>query len=211
MFDAQLAKTYEAFFRQNHSSSFEILDGRRGVMLSAPHSVEQTREGRVKYAEPQTGVLARLLHDELDCPVIYKTRNCEDDANYDEFSTYKEALLRYIPFAHVSFLIDLHQMSPARELMINLGTGNFKNIRDKKYIDMALTAFTRREMGRIQVGAPFDATYPYTISSFISSRCHIPCLQIEINSGLLWEEGDGRLADVYDALRELILSIEGEN
>ena len=35
--------------------SFVICDAKRKVMVSAPHAVTQIREGKEKYAEPETG------------------------------------------------------------------------------------------------------------------------------------------------------------
>ena len=42
-------------------ASFLIRDGNGCVMFSAPHCVKQWREGREKFAEPETGVLAEML------------------------------------------------------------------------------------------------------------------------------------------------------
>ncbi len=209
MFKLEMAKQYEDFFHRPHDRSFELLDGERKIMISAPHSVEQTRNGNIKYAEPQTGVLAKLLHDELDCPVIFKTRNCFDDANFDKTSPYKDALKEYILTHNIVFLIDLHQLAPYREVKINIGTGNFKNISDLKYINFALEAFTKHRLGVVQIGTPFDASYPYTISSYIASNCHIPCMQIELNSKMLWMESEEcELESVFEALKEFVLAIE---
>ena len=52
--------------------SFVIKKGIGSVMLSAPHSAEQTRNGRKKYGEYHTGAIVNVLHDELNCPIIYK-------------------------------------------------------------------------------------------------------------------------------------------
>ena len=41
---------------------FEILDGSKKILISAPHAVEQTREGRIKLPEPQTATLAQMLN-----------------------------------------------------------------------------------------------------------------------------------------------------
>ena len=52
------------------NDSFKILDGDIPIMVSAAHAVEQTRLGRTKYSEPDAGVLALALHDEIGCPAI---------------------------------------------------------------------------------------------------------------------------------------------
>ena len=96
MFDIEAYKNYEQYFETEKENSFELLAGKGKIIVSAPHSVEQTRQGKKKYAEPQTGAIAKLLHDNLGIPVIYKTKNCGDDANFDEASPYKDALVDYI-------------------------------------------------------------------------------------------------------------------
>ena len=137
MLDPEIARQYEQYFSVERDRSFELLEGARKIMLSAPHSVAQTRDGKLKTAEPQTGMLVKLLHDELACPAIYKTKNCGDDANFDEESAYKRALQRYIRTHGVRFLIDLHQLSPDREVQIDIGTGKSKNLAGQDCVNAA--------------------------------------------------------------------------
>ena len=208
MFDRVKFNEYEQFFKQKHSKSFELLEGEGAVIISAPHSVEQTRNGKIKNAEPQTGALAKMLHDVLNCPVIYKTKNCCDDANYDEHSSYKQALLEYIRKNNIAFLIDLHQLAPTRDVKIDIGTGKLKNVFDFEFINIALKVFSSRNIGLIQIDTPFDATYPFTVSSYISSACNISCLQIEMHSNIVRADtNDSQVEKVFDALVDLIKSI----
>lgn len=199
---------YNKFFLTPHDKSFELLEGRGTVMVSAPHSVEQTREGRPKYAEPQTGVLARLLHDELNCPVIFKTKNCNDDANYDKVSPFKDALLSYIESRNVKFLIDLHQLNPNREICVNFGTSDFENLSELPLFNIILGEFTSMNLGLTQIGIPFDASNPYTISSYVHNKAKIQSIQIEINSRLLYgDAADEYFEKVYAALRGSIIKL----
>ena len=209
MFDRQRFELYETYFEKEHEDSFVLLDGTGRVMVSAPHSVEQTRRGRIKISEPQTGTLARMLHDELGCPVIFKTKNCMDDANFDEVSPYKQALAEYVKQKEIGFLLDLHQLSPKRDVQINLGTGKGKNVSRAEYIDAAVRAFGKRNIHAIGIDTPFDASCPNTVSSYVSRMCAIPCMQIEIHSLLVWPIDKGAPAkDVYDALAELVTALE---
>lgn len=179
------------FISSENKSSFTLLDGQGSVLISAPHSAEQTREGKVKYGEYQTGVLASLLHDKIDCPIIVKTHNCNDDANFDEQSPYKESLCQYIIDNNIKYVIDLHQLAPRRIENIDLGTGRGKNIKvDPFLLDVVKTHFESLGLENITIDAPFDASYPFTVSSFVASRCNIACIQIEINSRLVCEEYD---------------------
>ena len=174
------------FQSDDHPESFVLEDGTGKVMISAPHSVEQLREGRIKYAEPQTGVLAKMLREELNCPIICKTRNCGDDANYDEHSLYREALRDYIQQNQIRYLLDLHQMAPERAEKIDLGTGRGVNTYPDPIItEIVKNCFSAEHISGISVDALFVASFPYTVSSCIRRECGISCLQIEINSRLV--------------------------
>ncbi len=206
MFDGELFKKYELYFCTPQRDSFEIKDGESRVMISAPHAVEQLREGRIKYAEPQSGALALLMGKQLGVPVIYKTRNCDDDANYDKQSTYKDALCEYIRKNKISFLLDLHQLASSREMTVNLGTGRYKNV-DKETVGMIAGIFEEQGLIPIGIDDPFGASNPYTVSSYVARHCGIPCLQIEINSRLLIDNIK-ETEKVFEALCQTVRAIE---
>ena len=208
MFDLSAFRACEAYFSQPHAESFELLHGTGAVMLSAPHSAAQTRNGRVKVFEPQTGALARLLHQTLGCPVIYKTRNCGDDANYDYDSPYKRALCDYVKQNGILLLLDLHQLAPHRDVMIDVGTGKRKHVVRQDLLDETVRAFSSRLSGTVALDVPFNASSPRTVSSCVFSECGITALQIEINSSLVWSSGgDASPQIVFDALAEIVQRI----
>ena len=49
----------------NSSSCFEIKQGLGNVMLSAPHSVNHLRNGKVKYADMHTGTIVKYLGEKI--------------------------------------------------------------------------------------------------------------------------------------------------
>ncbi len=189
--------------------SFVIKKGIGSVMLSAPHSAEQTRNGRKKYGEYHTGAIVNVLHDELNCPIIYKEKNRGDDANYDEKCRYKTKLREYIKKHGIKYLIDIHQMNPSRPEIINIGTGYGKNIKkDPTILEKAIACFSENNFAPVTVDTPFAAIHPYTVSAFISRECGIPCLQIEINTRAVskrYEECalDGILLSLKRLIQEL--------
>ena len=196
------------FFEREHPASFELLPGPGPVMISAPHSVGQIREGRPKAAEPGTGLLALLLHGD-GCPVIVKTRNLGDDANFDPVSPYREALCRYVRGHGVRFLLDLHQLSPGRAEMIDIGTGRFVN-GSRREADLLVRRLSRPLFQPLSVDGLFSGGGPNTVCSQTARDCRIPCLQLELNSRLfpgpkeapgpaffaLWEALRGAVSDL---------------
>lgn len=198
-----------AFMNELSEQSFVIKEGNSSIMFSAPHCVEQIRNGKIKYSEPQTGMLVEMLHNEFGCPIIRKVSNCNDDANYDPVSDYKETLIKYVKENQIKFLIDLHQLAPFREEMINFGTGNYKNINDTKLLNIFLSSFSKNNVGLIKIDEPFDASYDYTVSSTIHRECGIPCLQIEINTKLVSCKYDEFCFEsVYESLRDCYLKLK---
>lgn len=166
--------------------SFRLLYGSGSVIVSAPHAVEQLRNGRRKYAEPYTGVLARFIHDDTGCHAIFKTKNCRDDANHDEYSLYRETLAGYVREKGIKYLIDLHQMSAERAGEIDLGTGCGENIKaDPTLLEETIAAFNELGFTDVTVEKHFPAIYPNTVSASIARECGIACIQIEMNTKLL--------------------------
>ena len=209
MFDIEAYKKYEQYFETEKENSFELLAGKGKIIVSAPHSVEQTRKGKKKYAEPQTGVMAKMLHEKLGIPVIYKTKNCGDDANFDAVSPYKDALAEYIKNNKIEFMLDLHQLAPSRDMMIDIGTGKQKNVKDEKFVSLAYNIFEKYELGKITIDTPFDASYIYTMSSYIARECGISCLQIEMNSKIVRTDSKySKEEKVFLSLVELIGELE---
>ncbi|MBP3387857.1 MAG: hypothetical protein J6L23_04895, partial [Clostridia bacterium] len=56
---------------------------------------------------------------------------------------------------------------------------------------------------------PFDASYPYTLSSYMARNCNISCLQLELNSKLVrTDSSSSKEEKVFSSLVELIDAIE---
>lgn len=166
--------------------SFVIKKGEGRVMLSAPHAAEQTRSGHRKYGEYLTGVLANMLHDTVSCPIIVKEKHCNDDANRDEKCKYKAKLKKYVEKNGIGWLIDLHQMNPERNELIDIGTGEGENIKSEPELaELFVKSFAAEGISGVFIDKNFKAVHPYTVSAFISRECGIPCVQIEFNTRLL--------------------------
>ncbi len=183
-----LKNSYERFYNTNineNEKSFELLEGRerKNVMFSCPHAVSQTRKGKNKLADINTGPLGMALHS-LGYTVLIKTKNCNDDANYDKKSEYKEFLKNYIKKNNIKYLIDLHGMSKKRSVLISLGTlfGHNSNASlelTNQFIKIANK--NNINVDAIRIDFPFSASKT-TVSSYIKRKNKIETLQIEINS-----------------------------
>lgn len=164
---------------------YVVLKGDKKVMFSAPHAVEQTRDGKIKYAETETGEIARTLNA-MGYPCIIKTQNLGDDANFDLESDYKKVLVEFVRTNGIEAVIDLHELSPNREQAICLGTGGEEclNLLGSHDMEQQLKEHFQQHFEVVSVNIPFGAKGEGTISRYISSRCNIPCVQIEMNCKL---------------------------
>ncbi|WP_274362808.1 hypothetical protein [Paenibacillus thermotolerans] len=203
-----IAKLEHPFVQEsfNVPQSYVLLEGMQPMIVSAPHSVAQTRLGQPKQGEFRTGVLAQLLQKKYDCYAIYKTRNDGDDANFDERSAYKDAIKKLSDTRSIRYLLDLHIMSPQRDYMIDIGTGYGDNIEGKQEIVDRMTGlFAEHGIGPVRVDHLFPAAYPHTVSSSTFRHCRIPSVQLEINWRLLdTSDGVESFNRVYAALGGIV-------
>lgn len=170
----------------SHTDDFAFLQGNLPVIFSAPHNVEQVRDGMFKYAEPGTGVLAHFLYETTGSSAIIKTSNNSDDANYDENSPYKQFLIEHINNNNYTFLIDLHQMSPQREQDVIIGSGKGQNIQgyDTLADDMA-ELLINEGLSNIVVDEIFPALGPNRVTTTIHENTALPSIQLEMNTKYL--------------------------
>lgn len=166
-----------------------FLLGSNSVMVSAPHSVEQFRNGRVKFNESHTAVIAELLHVQAGTHAIIKQRNLMDDANYDDYSPFRNDLTRYIKAHNIQLLIDLHVMKESNEHYLEIGSGNGHNILyNWDLIDLFINIGKQYKLDKIWTDINFLALNPNCVAAHISLECQIPAIQLEINWGLLKSE-----------------------
>lgn len=186
------------------AEDFVIKDNPLPVMFSAPHAVAQVRDGVEKFAEPGTGAMVLMLA-EGGFPVIIKTRNDANDANWDEQSSYRDALIEYIVEEKVAVLFDLHQLAPDREHDAIIGTAHGKNIFGRDDITKEIIAQLELVgLENIAVDEIFTASKPTTVSAHVAREAQIPCFQIEFNSQFFLEQAP-RADAIVGALKKVAL------
>lgn len=173
------------FMKEKGAESFVIKRGERfpNILVSAPHAVSQTRDGKYKYSETFSGVLATCLHENLGVSIICKTKNVGDDANWDEEGNeYKKAIKEFCEKNQVYIVFDLHGFAKNRENEINLGTYYGKTMfGDNSLLMLFYQTLNAHGIKKIVLDHPFNAGIK-TVSSYVSSQLGIKAMQIEINS-----------------------------
>jgi len=184
----------------------EIINGQNTILLSAPHSVSQFREGSVKIGEYRTGLIVKLLSEQTNCHVMFKVKNLNDDANYDEISNYKNDLIKYIKENHIKLVLDLHLTSPKRDFDIEIGTGFKKNIMDREDIYNVIKKNLEKSYSDVRVDNLFPASYPNTVSATVAKLAGIAAIQLEINFNIV--SGDSELEFFNHNMVEIISELE---
>lgn len=188
---------------------FKYYAGTKKIIVSAPHSVEQFREGRMKYSEPHTGLLAYLLWEECGCHCIYKMGTKKEDANYDLESTFRDKMLEVIRENKIAYVIDLHQLSPKREVLVNIGTGCGRNLFGKEEMVSHIKELCEnKKLAPVWIDEPFSAEEPFTVPATMAQKAGTVSVMFELNSRL-FETKEG-IRKVFDMLKEVINIIEQE-
>lgn len=184
----------------------KIISGIGRIMLTAPHSVNQTRHGKIKIGEYRTGLIVQVMRDNKGYPIGYKTKNLEDDANYDGECEFKKELIKQIKDDDIKVIIDLHIASPKREFDIDIGTGHGKNIAGRKDLLIILKEGLLKEYKNTKIDDTFPAAYENTVSAKVCREVGIPSFQLEINWNLL--DDYGKMEKFVEELYKIIKRIE---
>lgn len=187
--------------KQNKEKPFKIISGIVPIIFSAPHCVEQLREGKIKRLEGETGAIVQILAKRTNCYAIYKTYNNNDDANYDiEGNTYKSELVDIIKKNNIKLLLDIHGAKNEHNFNIEICTDYGKNVENKDIIDSLKDCFKKNEIPKITENTVFKADSIRTISKYIHTETNIPCVQLEIT-------GRYRYIENLEGIRKLINSL----
>lgn len=188
-----------------------IFQGEIPILLSAPHSVEQTREGKMKYGEGRTAPIVQLLHEKEGCFGAFKTMNFDDDANYDPENYYKNELINIVRKHNIKLLLDLHIMAPNREHNIDIGTGFGRNILHRDdLLQVIRSNFELNSIDRVEVDFMFNAEFENTVCATVSRECEIPCFQFEMNWRLLDEKVEGnKFTNIINSISKSIEDLKG--
>ncbi len=184
-----LEKKYGAnSFDGTPGNPIKYVPGKKPILLSAPHAVNQNRNGKIKMGERYTGAIAEVLRDNIDCHLISKIYNNGIDDNFILHTEYKDKIGEIINNNPIDFVLDLHGMLSStdegfRGYHIEIGTNDGKNLLNKEYIsDYLIDSLKEKNINDIKINYKFKASKPYTVSNYISNYFSTPALQLEISS-----------------------------
>lgn len=199
---------FDEYKKQNNKEqkSYEIIEGKVPILISAPHSVRQIRNGKLKGKDLYTGPIVIEIAKQTGCNAIYKAFNNQDDANYDiENNDYKEEILKIIQKQNIKLLLDIHGAQDTEMFDIDIGTGDGFNLNGKeKILDEFVDIFHNNGVMKIGIDKKFKANTLHTISNYIATKTKIPCMQIEITKKYRNIEDIKNMNKVIKSIIELI-------
>ena len=201
----------KAFIEKNKLKDHMVLEGSSPVLISAPHGVSQVRLGKLKVPEIGSLATALFLKSNTNSHLIAKTKNNNDDANFDEECRYKNRIKEIIKTNEIKFVLDLHGLASHRDCDINLGTHLGNNIASNKRAYVALAKLLEDAGFVVSVDQPFMAA-ACTISSSIKKVFpEVWTIQIEINCSITnKKENFDRFKKLLSALAEWCKFAESE-
>jgi hypothetical protein len=203
----KLIKEFEPKLHQQslaNESGFIYLSAPKDVFVSAPHSVEPTRDGKARFAETRTGTIAKFLSSIHGYPAFIKTKNLSDDPNHDPKSSYKDSLSKQISSTSAKALLDIHIMSSNRDYDVDIGTGDGKNISGYESIpNEFVEIFNNNGIINAKVNYFFKSNGVNTVSSFISRSNNIPTFQLEINYNIIKDCDSDKMIMLLKSLIEI--------
>lgn len=186
--------------------SFRTIQGKIPVLISAPHSVRQLRNGKIKGKDLYTGPIVMEIANQTQCYAIYKIFNNQDDANYDiENNEYKEKVLEIIKQRDIQLFIDIHGASDNDEFDIDIGTDDYKNLNEKKEVlEKFIQLCNKNGIYKIGIDKKFKANTLHTITKTVAINTKIPCMQIELTRKYRSIEDFEKMRKIIDIIVELI-------
>lgn len=172
------------------SNTFKICNGNIPILISAPHSVRQVRDGKLKAQDLMTGGIVDYIQSVTSCFSITNICTDNNDPNYDniEVCKYKQEILNIINNNNIKLVLDFHGLDKNRHSLIDICTNNKKNLVNKidvlVYFEDKLSNTFNKCDKYISIDKYFKADKEWCVSNCISRTCNIPCLELELNKQL---------------------------
>ncbi|MEM7802936.1 MAG: hypothetical protein AAF633_27345 [Chloroflexota bacterium] len=186
---------------KSNEASFSIENGKRRVLISAPHGSAHIRKGLLKPEEEFTTAITRFLARKTGAYAIYATHMHRGDPNWDKSSRYKQAIKELVEREEISFLIDLHGMTNRHGIGIAIGTMNGRSCPDHEApVSDLFRSSGYDELAPDVTPPPLTKTHPkwgtfvvnhprftggivsHTITRYAAEELRISAVQIELAS-----------------------------
>lgn len=195
-------KNIEQNFKQNNYTGNNVYScfiekyGDIPVLISAPHSVKQIRNGKIKAHEFYTGSIAHCLAKQIGCSCIAKQYLIEtstnDDPNTDDKNClYKKTVSNFLQNNKIKLFVDIHGLSSKRDCVVDVCIDSGKNINNMQYVfDLQKIINNKFGENSCSIDKYFQASSENVMSKWVYSTYKVSAIQLEINGAYRWFEGD---------------------
>jgi len=162
------------------------------VMVSAPHSVAHIRNGKQKFAEPDTAAIVVFLVHEIKCAGIVNIDG-HRDPNFDKDKPFCDVMEETAKVYNIKAFLDLHESAPSRSYSFAIGTGYGKNVNENPDIASGLLKICEKHgiSDAVVDLHPYAGAGEDRVATTMNRRSGLPAVQLEINAGFFME-GDRR-------------------
>lgn len=102
---------------------WQIIEGKKPVLMVAGHNFAQGRVGRMKYAEWGTGDMVRRLCDKYGFWGIVSTRK-QLDPNWYIYSNFREKVKEMVRSKQIEVVVDIHGRSMTSPVLVEMIANN---------------------------------------------------------------------------------------
>ncbi|ASA25191.1 N-formylglutamate amidohydrolase [Paenibacillus donghaensis] len=187
---------------------YTLIEGSVPVLLSAPHAINQYREGAIKPADMFTGALLLCVQKLTRCHAIYSSSFSLEDPNYILGGEYKAALAGLIQAHSIPYVIDIHGAAESRDFDVDLGTLHGASIQQQE-VNRIVQLFHTNGIRMVEQNHTFAASHPGTITSFCSRELQVQSIQMEINRRYRNPEAPMLLQSTVDSLVQIVNLLGG--
>ena len=107
-------------------NGFQIIEGKKNILVVAGHNFEHGRQGKMKFAEWGTGDIARNLCNKFDLFGLISTKE-QLDPNWYVDSPFREEIRKLIMKNNIKLVVDIHGSGMQNEeLVFCRGNKKFK-------------------------------------------------------------------------------------
>ena len=204
---------YEKLFSQNSykgdleaENQVEFIKGTGdiNILISAPHTTTQIREGKVMTADVYTGSMALLLQEYTGAHLIYSKFEGED-GNYVIGGTYKEKIGEIIKDYEIDLVLDIHGADRTRDFDLDIGTNFGETVRDE-WVELLKTILSNNGIENVYTNHTFHASSKGTVTHHTWNHYNTEAIQLEFNRDFRDPVND--IESYNKALKSLILFVE---
>lgn len=166
------------------------------ILLSAPHSVKQKRDGKIKSQEFYTGAIAEYLAKKIGCSVITKQYlledNLNDDANYEDCRcAYKTAINQFLLQSNIKLFVDIHGLARGKDSIIDICIDKGINSNNENF-PFILQRNVNEYFGKnsATIDKYYKADFANVLSKWMHNTYNISSIELEINGAYRWFDGE---------------------